>query len=286
MPSTVPLNNALAQSSVDFNNQTLTNPAGLFRYKVNTYTTKTHVFTTADLNAVCKFSGDVTVIISSAYVGSPVPGTEIIVYSVGGFVKVVFSVDVTFNYSDGVFTDVNKPGKLVYAGNDKWFFASANRNSNGYGWTNCCNEGSDIFQLSDNFTPSVRVYVDSGLTIPFNGLFQYEDEVSTFYYIVDGDVQPGSFECSTNSYTTAYTFYTGPDPISDAVTFYSVAGLTENSYNNLLGNKFFTSNVGEQFDCYTTDQVASGTQTTFYGDTDQYPNHYIIIQDGYVINYT
>jgi hypothetical protein len=284
MPSTVPLNNAVAQSSVDFNNQTPTNPAGLFRYKVNTYATATHTFTTADLNAVCKFSGDVTVNLSSDNVGSPAPGTEIIISSTGGFIKVAFSGTGSFNYSTGLFTDVNKPAKLVYAGNNKWFFASANRTSNGYSWLNCCSQSSTIYQISDAFSSTRRSFVNSVLTIPFNGLFQDED--TTFYYIVDGDVQPGTFECATNSYTTEYTFYTGADPVADAVTFYSVAGLTETNYSNLLGNKFFTSNVGEQFDCYETDQVAPGSPLTFYGSTAQYPAHYIEIRDGYVINYT
>jgi hypothetical protein len=283
MPSLVPLNNAIAQNSVDFNNQTPTNASGLFRYKVNQYGTNTHTFSSSDLNAVCVFSGDVNVLLSSSnFAQLPPVGAEIVFYSTSGRVRLDTS-GVSLYVSIGNFTlGPNSIGKIIYKGNNEWFFASSNFTAIGDSFPNCCANTEYLYQLRLP-TDSVlnlnrRAYVDSTtLDKPFNGIVSY---AGAYYSVVNGYFS-ATAGCSTKDYTTSYTFYSNA---STPVTFYSVTGLSPNIYTTLSGSKFFTSSVAAEYDCYSIDMVAPGSAVTYYGSTAQYPGSPLVFLHGYVVN--
>jgi hypothetical protein len=281
MPSLVPLNNAIAQNSVDFNNQTPTNASGLFRYKVNQYGTNTHTFSSSDLNAVCVFSGDTNVLLSSSnFAQLPPVGAEIVFYSTSGRVRLDTS-GVSLYASIGNFTlGPNSIGKIIYKGNNEWFFASSNFTSVFYSWTNCCEDFGELYQLrtpnNSALNSNQRAYVDSTLDKPFNGVASYD---GSSYSAVNGYFSPGG--CVPTDYTTSYTFYSNA---STPVTFYSVTGLSPNIYTTLSGSKFFTSSVESVYDCYSINMVASGSAVTYYGSTAQYPGSPLVFLNGYVVN--
>lgn len=290
MPSLVPLNNAVAQSSVDFNNQTPSNASGLFRYKINNYGFTSHTFNSNDLNAVCIFARDVspTIPAASSFSEPPPVGSEILFYSISGFVRITTS-GANLYTSTGVYTlGPNWIGKIIYKGNNDWFFASTNFAKDSYMFTDCCGDISAlVYQIksvndAQIFSTTQRSYADSSLTIPFNGTV-YAEEDTTYYNVANGyNVSVGA--CSTNTYSTPYTFYTGPDPDTDDVILYSVSGLNINNTTSLAGKKFFTSDVGDQFDCYTTDMVSPGTQNSYYSSTGGYPGSPLSFLDGYIVN--
>jgi hypothetical protein len=282
MPSLVPLNNAIAQNSVDFNNQTPTNAGGLFRYKVNQYGTNTHTFSSSDLNAVCVFSGDANILLSSSnFAQLPPVGAEIVFYSTAGRVR-LNTAGVSLYANIGNFTlGPNSIGKIIYKGNNEWFFASSNFTSIIYSWTNCCEDFGELYQLrtpnNAALNSNQRAYVDSTLDKPFNGITSYE---GAYYSVVNGYFS-STAGCSTKDYTTSYTFYSNA---STPVTFYSVTGLSPNIYTTLSGSKFFTSSVAAEYDCYSIDMVASGSAVTYYGSTAQYPGSPLVFLNGYVVN--
>lgn len=291
MPSLVPLNNAVAQSSVDFNNQTPSNAGGLFRYKINNYGFTSHTFNSNDLNAVCIFARDVSPAIppASSFSEPPPVGSEILFYSISGFVRIT-TYGANLYTSTGVYTlGPNWIGKIIYKGNNDWFFSSTNFAAYSYMFSDCCGGISAlVYQIksvndADTFISTQRSYVDSSLTVPFNGTV-YSQENATYYEIANGYFTTSAASCATNTYSTSYTFYTGPDPIYDAVTLYSVEGLNKNSVSSVAGKKFFTSNVGAQYDCYSTDAVSPGTQNSFYSSIGNYPSSPLSFLDGYIVN--
>jgi len=292
MPSLVPLNNAIAQSSVDFNNQTPANAGGLFRYKINNYSGN-RTLNSDDINAVCVCTHNTVLLLTTSFTNLKV-NSEIIFYSSNGYVRVQPSVGVNLYFTDGYYTKgpsstggVSSVSKLIYAGSNNWFLAGYNMSPSEYTWTNCCSSSSTLYQLktSSAYDINARAYTNSDLTIPYNGIVSLEAESTTYYYkLINGWPTSGT-GCVTDTYSTPYTFYTGADPVEDAVIFYSVSGLTPSSYSTLLGNKFFTADVGAQHDCYTTDMVSPGTQTSYYGSTAQYGSSSpAIFKDGYVVN--
>jgi hypothetical protein len=292
MPSLVPLNNAIAQSRVDFNNQTPSNAGGLFRYKINNYGFTAHTFNSNDLNAVCIFARDVSPVmpLASSFSAPPPIGSEILFYSTSGYVRLVpESAGVDLYCSVGNYTlGPNFIGKIIYKGNDDWFFASANFTSYSYSWDNCCGEfGVNLLQIKtvndeNIFSTAQRSYVDTDLTIPFNGTV-YAVEATTYYNIANGYNVGSVGSCVNYSYSTPYTFFTGADPDADAVTFYSVADLTITDTASLAGKKFFTSDVGAQADCYTSDMVSPGAETSYYSSTASYPGSPLGFRDGYLV---
>lgn len=292
MPSLVPLNSAVAQSSVDFNNQTPSNAGGLFRYKINNYSSNSHTFTVADLNAVCIFYGDTTINLSPLNFSSAPPiGSEILFYSTGGYVKIEVSGGSLYSTIGNYTYGPNGMGKIIYKGNNEWFFASGNFAPYPYSFNDCCgNISGVVYQIKlaseDNiFSSTQRSYTDGNLTVPFNGTVPREFEsIITYYVIANGYPVATQSSCETNAYSTAYTFYTGPDPVEDAVTFYSVSGLTITNTTSLAGKKFFTSDVGEQYDCYTTNAASPGTQNSYYASAASYPDSPLSFLDGYIVN--
>jgi len=294
MPSLVPLNNAVAQSSVDFNNQTPSNASGLFRYKINNYGFTSHTFNSNDLNAVCIFARDVApaIPLASSFSSPPPIGSEILFYSTSGYVRLAPQTELGVNLYTAVGTYTLGPnwiGKIIYKGNNDWFFASTNFAAYSYMFADCCGGISAlVYQIksvndAQIFSTTQRSYVDSSLTIPFNGTV-YAEEDTTYYNIANGYNVATQGTCETNNYTTAYTFYTGPDPDTDDVILYSVSGLNINNTTSLAGKKFFTSDVGDQFDCYTTDMVSPGTQNSYYSSTGGYPGSPLSFLDGYIVN--
>jgi hypothetical protein len=302
MPSLVPLNNAIAQNSLDFNNQNPTNKGGLFRYNINNYTRVNygsvgqHSFTNADLNSVCIFSGDVDILLSAGYLNpAPLTGTEILFYSAAGRIKLVpsgFSL-----YSNvGNFTVPTKAGKIIYTSGNIWYFSSLNTDVFTPDVTDCCSISTgNIYQLGNNNSGSldanVKIYADANATVPFNGIVQ--DNLSTTRYNVINGQASVITDCDTAvSYNVEYTFYT-EDPIYPGevtpIVFYSkpYAG-TPNNYGTLVGNRFFTTipNGGNAINsCYSYATVAPGSPVSYYGDSTQYPANPVTFLNGYVINY-
>ena len=289
MPSSVPLTNAIAQNSVDFNNQTPTNASGLFRYKINSRSNN-HVFTEADLNSVCIFSGggsitDVDIIQAFIANGVPPIGSEIIFYSTTGNIRIAATGAVLYSSVGRFTTGTAVAGKIIYKGNSTWYLASANANSFGYSWTDCCGNGASLYQIlvtSGGFYSGKLSYFDSGLTKLYNGtVFSYDSEL--YYRIVNGVSVATFADCAatTLTYTTAYNFYDSPDPIyGNLVTLYSVESLNITAPETLVGNKFFTAAPGPVYDCYT-----SSVENTYYTATTA-PYYAITFYGGYVSSYT
>jgi hypothetical protein len=302
MPSLVPLNNAIAQNSLDFNNQNPTNKGGLFRYNINNYTRANygwvgqHSFTNADLNSVCIFSGDVDILLSAGYFSpAPLPGTEILFYSAAGRIKLV-PAGVTLYSHVGNFTVPTKAGKIIYTSEGDWYFSSLNTDVFPLNVTDCCSISAfNIYQVGNNNSGSldanVKIYADSGTTVPFNGIVQ-DNLSNTRYNVINGQASVIT-DCDTPAaYSTEYTFYTEdliyPGEVTP-ITFYSkpYAG-TPNNYGTLVGNRFFTTipNGGTAiYSCWLTGRVAPDSGRTYYGDGTQYPANPVTFLNGYVINY-
>jgi hypothetical protein len=301
MPSLVPLNNAIAQNSVDFNNQNPTNKGGLFRYNINNYTRVNygsvgqHSFTNADLNSVCIFSGDVDILLTAGnFIPEPLTGSEILFYSAAGRIRLDTS-GVNFYSNVGNFTVPTKAGKIIYTSGNTWYFSSLNTDVFTLNVTDCCNITPTIYQVGNNNSGSldanVKIYADSGTTIPFNGIVQ-DNLSNTRYNVINGQASAIA-ECETAApYNVEYTFYT-EDPIypgqTTPIAFYSKPGAgTPNNYGTLVGNRFFTTipNGGNQINsCYSDATVAPGSSATYYGDGTQYPANPVTFLNGYVINY-
>jgi hypothetical protein len=299
MPSLVPLNNAIAQNSLDFNNQNPTNKGGLLRYNINDYTRANygsvgqHSFTNADLNSVCIFSGDVD--ISAGYLNpAPLTGTEILFYSTSGRIKLDTSGFSLYS-NVGNFTVPTKAGKIIYTSEGAWYFSSLNTDVFTPIVTDCCNITPTIYQVGNNNSGSldanVKIYADANVTVPFNGIV-YDNLADQRYNVINGQASAIA-ECETAApYNAEYIFYT-EDPIYPGtvtqIAFYSklYAG-TPNNYGTLVGNRFFTTipNGGTAINsCYSDATVAPGSSATYYGDGTQYPDNPVTFLNGYVINY-
>lgn len=289
MPASVPLNNAVAQNTFDFNNQRATNASGLSRYKINEYNTSARILNNADLNAVCVFSGNTTLTLGNNF--SPVPPvfSEIIFYSTNGYVRISSAVGTTVYSDTGLFIGKGKVGKLVYVTSNTWFFASVTSTVNSFNFTDCCSDIGDIYQIGQNpasLNTSAKAYTNASVNIPFNGSFQIGENI---YSVANGDLSIIG-GCPFNVYQTAYTFYTAGETGPDPVTLYSVSGLTPSNYSTLLGKRFATSGQGSEespiYDCALNDIVSPSTQNSYYGSTAQYAsNSSATFLDGYVINY-
>jgi hypothetical protein len=296
MPSLLPLNNAIAQNSLDFNNQNPTNKGGLLRYNINDYTRVNygsvveHFFTNADLNSVCIFSGDVNIILSSGYFSpAPLPGTEILFYSASGRIKLMPAGATLYSHV-GNFTVPTKAGKIIYTSEGAWYFSSLNTDVFSPSVADCCIGGVTIYQVGNNNSESldanVKIYADASVNVPFNGIV-YDDSIITRYNVINGQASVIA-ECETAApYNVEYTFYSSA---STTATFYSKpdAG-TPYDYISLLGNKFFTTapNEGNPINsCWAIDVVAPSTPTTYYGDSTQYPANPVTFLNGYVIDYS
>ena len=292
MPSSVPLTNAIAQNSVDFNSQTPTNASGLFRYKINNRVNN-HVFTDADLNSVCIFSGGGSItnvfLGTGNFSGVPPVGAEIIFYSTTGNIKINLIDGAILAGSVGPFTPgAYSAGKIIHIGNNVWYFASANAAAQPYNWTNCCGESAatQLYQISvaGGFNPALTSYFDSNVNYPYNG--HVNDGTNLYYKVVNGVWNNTTIsDCNDTKsyYTNQYNFYDAPDPIyGNTVPLYSVGGLNPASPETLMGNKFFISDVGQQFDCYAPNTVSD---STYYTSTTA-PYYALTFRYGYVTSYT
>ena len=289
MPSSVPLTNAIAQNSVDFNSQTPTNASGLFRYKINNRVNN-HVFTDADLNSVCIFSGGGTItnveLNANDFSVTPPVGAEIIFYSTTGNVKIIPS-GVNLYSSVGLFTPgASIVGKIIHRGNNVWYFAGANAHIFEFTWNDCCEVGRSLYQVSvaGGFDSNRFSYFDSNLNYPYNG--HVNDGTNLYYKVVNGVWNNTTIsDCNDTKsyYTNQYNFYDAPDPIyGNTVPLYSVGGLNTTSPETLMGNKFFISDVGQQFDCYAPNTVSD---STYYTSTTA-PYYALTFRYGYVTSYT
>jgi hypothetical protein len=302
MPSLVPLNNAIAQNSLDFNNANPTNKGGLFRYNINDYTRVNygsvgqHSFTNADLNSVCIFSGDVDILLSAGYLNpAPLTGTEILFYSAVGRIKLVPSGS-SLNSNVGNFTVPTKAGKIIYSSAAQWYFSSLNTDVFSPSVADCCIGGVTIYQVGNNNSWSldadVKIYADANVTVPFNGIV-YDDLSNTRYNVINGLASVITDCDAPTAYSTEYTFYTEdiiyPGEVTP-ITFYSKPGAgTPYDYNSLLGDKFFTTtpNGGDPINsCWLNDRVAPDSRRTYYGDVEQYPANPVTFLNGYVIDYS
>jgi len=289
MPSSVPLINAIAQNTVDFNNQTPTNASGLFRYKINNYSAP-RIFTDTDLNSVCIFNDVGTIVdvyLNSNYFSTTPPvGAEIIFYSTTGNIRINTSGVGYLASSFGPFTTgANSAGKIIHRGGNVWYFASANATPQQYSWTNCCGNGGELYQITNTpgFNYSLRSYFDLGIERPYNGtVFDYDTQL--YYRIVNGVYAANYVECAPTSFGTGYNFYDAPDPIyGQTVTLYAVTGLNSADPISLLGNKFFVDQVGQQYDCYAASLVPDGA--TYYTSTTS-PYYALTFYGSYVSSYT
>lgn len=296
MPAAVPLNNAIAQNSLDFNNQNPTNKGGLFRYKINNYESlgacaiNQHTFTNADLNAVCIFTYDVNITIPPF---ATIPGSEILFYSPNGRIKLEASDGSTLYSNIGNFTVPGKAGKVIYTDSNNWFFSSLNTNSFATNYTDCCAQPNSIYQVGNNgdLNTTIKVYTNAAADVAFNGTIILDNVAQ--YDIVNGQASSVLLLCYANYYNTAYTFYTEdisyPGEVTP-ITFYSLSsGITPSNYNSLLGKKFFTAapegGGTPVYDCYSSNAVAPGSIYSYYGSSMQYPSDPVKFLNGYVIDF-
>jgi len=298
MPSLVPLNNAIAQNSVDFNNQNPTNKGGLSRYKITNYgqlnygAVSQHAFTNADLNSVCIFSGDVDITFQGFnFNPAPLPGAEILFYSTNGRIR-LNDISALLYSNVGNFTVPTKAGKIIYTSAGKWYFSSLNTAVFSPILTDCCGVSPPVvYQVGNNnsgsLDPNIKLYVDPDATFAFNGIV-YDTLDEQRYIVINGQATgDGMTVCDTPAvYSSEYTFYSSA---STTATFYSLTGaFTPDNYYSLLGIKFFSSipNEGNPINsCWATDVVAPGSPATYYGSTEQYPDNYVVFLNGYVIDY-
>lgn len=284
MPSSTPLNNAILQSSIDFNNQTVANAAGLSRYAINNYGATNVVLSNADLDAVCIFSGNRHIDLPPGL--SAATGAEIILYSTNGFIRIDPDPSVTVYRERGLFSlGAGIALKLINAGSDTWLLSVANFNSSAYQYTDCCYANPTVYQLriSDTFDYNIPTYADADLTIPFNGtvIIESGDPPAYYYYATVNGVSSEIFGCASLDYTTAYTLYDGA---STPLTVYSVSGIDVNSANSIYGHKFFTVAPGwEVPSCTETDQLAPGASAVYYGSTAGIPGSPLVFLNGYLI---
>jgi hypothetical protein len=296
MASIVPLYNAQAQTRVDFNNQTPTNGGGLFRYRVIDYGSGNRTLNVNDFNSVLVFSGDVTISFGTDTFSNVTPpiGTEIIFLSVSGYARLAPAVGTTLFYENGAYTPgPNAIGKIIHMGSNSWLFASPNIAVKQFDLPNCCSGTTSIFQLSAAVSfasaPIPRTYANSILTVPFNGTVQLVDSMNYYAYIFQNGYNTSTLynECPQFDYSTSYSFYSGPDPVYDGVTFYSVDGLTPSTKSTLSGHKFFTASQGTKYDCaeaFDGTVVSPGSPTNYYASVEAYPGTPILFLNGYVIN--
>jgi len=290
MSSFLPLNNALAQNSVDFNSQTPTNSSGLFRYKVNTRNNN-YTFTSTDFNSVCIFNsgglGGLTLATLNSFSPAPPVGTEIIFYSTTGSVQIAGTGTATLNSTTGRFTTgINAPGKIIHRGNNVWYFASLSATFYSYNWANCCGASVGLYQIgtasNSNFNPSAFSYTDGNFNIPFNGIVYYETGGGYYYDKVVNGLVTGSSNCATSTFSTSYTYYTNTDPQDPQTVFiYSVSGLNRAQPETLLGYSFFSADVGVRQECYSSNRVSG---VTYYINPGGGAS--ITFYNGYVVSYT
>jgi hypothetical protein len=285
MPSFLPLNNAVAQNSVDFNNQTPTNSSGLFRYKVNTRDNN-YTFTSADFNSVCILSGGLggaTRVFLNNFGTAPPTGTEIILYSTTGSVYILGSATLRRTIGN-LTTGTNVAGKLIHRGNNEWYFASSNRPLFLFTFENCCSYSDSLVQIGtvNNFDPNKFSYVDANLNLPFNGIVLYENEGISYSKKVVNGVTTGDYNCQQVNFDTPYNFYASTDPENpQPVTIYSVSGLNAGNPESLVGNSFFIVPAMNVFSCLQGDRVSG---VTYYLSTGG--GQSITFVDGYVVTYT
>ena len=297
MPSLVPLNNAIAQNSLDFNNQNPTNKGGLFRYNINNYgqlnygAVSQHSFTNADLNSVCIFSGDVDIALAAFNFNlEPLPGAEILFYSTNGRIRIVETGALLYS-NVGNFTVPTKAGKIIYTSAGKWYFSSLNTAVFSPIVTNCCGSTPPIVCQVGNdnagsLDPNTKLYESADANFAFNGIVQ--DTLTSQYYDIKNGLAYSVTGCpATVAYSSEYTFYSSA---STTATFYSLTGaFTPDNYLSLLGIKFFNAipNEGNPINsCWANDLVAPGEPAIYYGSAEQYPSDPVTFLNGYVISYS
>lgn len=284
MSSHTPLNNAILQSSIDFNNQTVANAAGLSRYTIHNYGATNVVLSENDLNAVCIFSGNRHIDLPSGL--SAAMGAEIILYSTDGFIRLDPDVGTTVYRERGLFSlGAGIALKLINAGTNEWILSGANFNSSAYAYTDCCSASETVYQLrmTDTFDYTINTYTDPELLIPFNGtvITTSGDPPASYYYNVINGVSSEIFGCDAEEYTTEYTLYNGA---ATPTTVYSVSGIDVTSAPSIYGHKFFTvAPGGFVSSCTETNQLASGASATYYGSTAGIPGSPLVFLNGYLI---
>ena len=305
MPSSVPLINAVAQNTVDFNNQTPTNAGGLSRYKIKNIGAPAggyYFVLPSDLNSVLIFSGDVTLYVDSnsfVGIGDPPAGSEVFFYSSGvtsiGQIKVV-AQGLILTAENGPFLQTSSDvGSLIYmglnnSGTGVWAFASKNYNFESVYFINCCDAGEQFWQIAEpdaGYNSNLRAYVTASLSYPYNGVY---NDNGTYTSIINGYAE-GPVLCNDNyyPYDQSVTFYnSGGSPI----TLYgnSNGSYTASEYLTLLGAKFFTAipNSGSPiYSCYSdSNAVGYSSPVQYFGSTAQIAaNDPVTFYDGYVVNY-
>lgn len=310
MPSSVPLINAIAQNSVDFNNQTPINAGGLFRYKIKNIgypSGGAYILTPEDLNSVLIFSGDVTLILSSTYFvasGFPPAGSEILFYSTGGAGsegRVFVSAQSNFvlsSYVGPYLQSSNDTGKIIYtglngAGQGNWTFASPNYNFTLIDLSDCCagSAVNNLYQIStptSTYNTSYRSYFENNFVYPYNGVINYDGSA---YAIVNGYFIDVAMLCGDTevAYTSAYTFY---DASETSFSFFTDASdLDPTNYENLLGHKFFIGAAPNEglpmYSCFSDgSEAGAASAVEFYGSVAQIGNSDpVTFYKGYVVNY-
>jgi hypothetical protein len=262
MAGLVPLQNAVVETSIDFNNKRVSNNAGFHRYNVLASADTYYTATASDFNSVIVFSGNVTVEINTGATGSLNYGAELILISNTGRVKVL---DSDTRFSQGP----TKAIKLIYTGPGmtgkpyKFLYTGAVASVYTISYTDCCNSSANVYQLlrsnAVGFEYDKLIYKDTECTILFNGTMT---NGGSWYSVVSGVAGPGSF-CVPNDYTSVYSyFYTNP-ALSDPypISLSSVGGLSSgNSPSAFTGNKFFDAPL-TALDCFNTGAV---TATYYY----------------------
>lgn len=287
MPGKTPLYNAFAQNSLDLNNQTASNNAGFFRFAVASSGATSLDLTKDYFNTITVFSDNVDISIPS--ITGLNPGAEAIIMSSSG--RVFFTANGVSVYADdNLFYSaaINKPVRLTYMGGTAYSLSGMLAKPMLYTTENCCSISVEVYQLvKAGYSFSVldgTLYADSTCKIKYNGDF-YDAENSVRYQVTEGVATDIVSSCFTSDYSTAYGNFYGVPTVDDTpVSLYSVSGLSPgNSPAAFVSNKVFTSSVGVQYDCYTTNQY-SGVK--YYkkpsGDNSV---HYCEFLNGYLIKH-
>lgn len=301
MSSSVPLINAVAQNTVDFNNQTPSNAGGLFRYKIKSigYPSEgVYYLQPEDLNSVLIFSGNVTLYLDSnsfSASGLPPVGSEVFFYSINGAppnrVYVETSGFNLYYYVGPYLQSSNDNGKIIYTGENAWTFASLNYNFQPISSIDCCSANNTLYQIAlpgATYNTSFKAYFEDSLQYPYNGVFF---DNTNYYKIVNGYQDTILSEgCSEtlSSYATPYSFYNAAE--EEVVLYSTNSNYDPSNYTGLLGAKFFTSwqNAGNPiYSCYTDSSlVGYGTPVAYYGSLAQVAaGTPVTFYYGYVVDY-
>jgi hypothetical protein len=302
MPSIVPIRSSVAQTAVDFNNQSLINSGNFFKYKSGIFITNAATYNAgiSDINSIITSNYNENApfgtlelgYLNTAYTGRLLNnGSEILVWTTDNtilnniLIKASNNAGLIVNRNNSFYTLPQSAAKLtlVDSVNNRWILSGKTGQIVTYSFTNCCEQIEYFKQITDDLSGSIsgdlqsRYYFDyDDITKPYNGIYY---DGTDWLQVING-VYISSSSCSTYNFTTSYTFYTVLGDYTSAVVGYSMVGQNENDPSTFLGLKVFNDSVSDQYPCYTG--VAAFPDGTYYTTNSAYSLEFY---KGYVISY-